>query len=351
MGWGDTFGMLDDSGETEDEKRRRLEREAQMAVLDMPAEEFPEDNMEDVADLMMSEDDRVDHDLPVVESPQFIGTDDPRTAEMLRLQEDWMARRPKREDYEPSTKRSILASLAGLAGGLADPKLGGEITTGILEGPRNRANREWAEEGKALGEVSAYAQNVSETRRKREGSLLTHESAQDRVEVQRSALTQRKEAEDLRHRDRMAILKDDTASDGARRQETARHNKEVEKIAVESNRIRSIEAAARTTSTNAYKSRVDVLNKGQDKAYPSHYRQAVMDSLGEMMTEYPDAAKWFTRNPKNPNQVVPRAGLQLSPPDAARFRAFLEDAKARAKKNMGMDEEVDPYNPLREDIP
>jgi len=344
-GWGnDVWGMMDEPTsmtptgyETEEERRRRL----QQAELDA--------QMDDVPDLFAEEEEASD----VVQAPQFSGTESPETANVFQQYKDWMARRPNREDTEPSTGRQILAGLAGFLSGIGDPQAGGRVTSGILEGPRRRAMEDWEGEGKAIGEVGKFGQDISETRRKREADVMGYEGTQGRIEAQRSAIEQRREAEDLRHEDRMDAL----TEDGARRKETGRHNKELEKLADEANRIRAIEAGARKTSAGAYASRVGALNKkgeADGKPLPPHYRQAVMDSIGEMMAEYPDASKWFIRDPRNKSVVVPRPGLKLSPPDAARFRAFLEDAKTRAKKNLGISEnedDVDEYDPLRQELP
>lgn len=333
-GWGiNVFDMMSQDGtETEEERLRRLRQ----AELDAP--------MEDVPDMFSQEEEAPE----VVQAPTFRGTESPETADIYQQYRDWMSRRPTREQTDPSTGRQLLASFIGLLGGLSNPEAGGQITAGILEGPRRRAMEDWEGEGKAIGEVGKFGQDIAETRRKREGDVLGYEGVQARVEAQRSAIGQRREAENLRHADRMAGLTEDSE----KRKEVGRHNKELERIAGDANAIRRIEAGARVTSANAYASRVGKL-EGKNPLLTPAYRQAVMDSIGEMMVEYPGADEWFTRNPTNPSQIVPKPGLQLSPPDAARFRGFLEDAKVRAKKRLNIQEEddVDEYNPLRQELP
>jgi len=339
---GRTAGISPEGGpETEEERRRRI----QQAALEAPAEE--------VQDYSFLEDQPPERE--VIQAPTFQGTESPETADVFQQYKDWMGRRPTREseEYKPSTKRTILSGLAGFLSGLGDPSMGGKVTEALLYNKYNRAKEDWTEEGKTLGEVGKFGQDIAETRRKRESDVLGYEGTQGRIEAQRSGIEQRKEAENLRHQDRMA----NATEDSERRKETIRHNKEVEKIAGEANRIRTIEAGARKTSAEAYAGRVKQLGEtgAAGKPLPPHYRQAVMDALGQMMAEYPDAKDWFVRDPRNKDKVYPKPGLKLSPPDADRFRAFLEDAKVRAKKNLNIqdtsEEDVEDYNPLRQEVP
>jgi hypothetical protein len=301
--------------------------------------------MEDVSDLeLFSEEEQGPQ---VLHAPIITGTEAPETAGLLEQYRDWASRRPSREATDPSTGRKIVAGALGFLGGLVNPAAGGAITSGILEGPRRRAMKDWEEEGKALGTVGEFAQNVSETRRKREGDVLGWEGVQSRVEAQRAAIGQRKEAENLRHQDRMANITEDSN----RRKEIERHNKELERIATEMNRIRAIEAKARKTSAEAYSSRVGALNERKgEKPNPAHYRAAIRDAISEMLPEYPDFQSYFVRHPST-KEVMVKPGLRLSPVDAQRFRAFLEDAKERAKRTYNLDDDVEDLNPFREEIP
>jgi len=328
--------------ETEEERRRRI----QQAALD----EAP---VEDVPEPLPIEEEEPD----VIQAPQILGTESPETSDVMSQYKDWMGRRPiqESEEYKPSTGRKIASGLLGFLSGLGNPEAGGRVTEALLNDKYNRAKGNWEEEGKALGEVGKFSQGVSETRRKRESGILGFEGTQARVEATRSGIEQRKSAETTRHQDRMANL----TSENERAAEVKRHNKELEVISKERNRISGVEAGARTTSANAYASRVENLNErpdaGTGKEPPYNAKQqALHDSIGEMLAEYPDAEQWFARSPKDKSKLYLKPGLKLSPVDAQRLRAFLKDAEARSKKKLGSDQGPDPvddYNPLRMDIP
>ena len=328
--------MIDNpSGEeTEEEKRRRL-------AMEEASSPVPED-VPDYGSLMED-----GGEGEVIQAPRIQGIESPETADVFQQYKDWQSRMPTRESTEPSTKRKIFAGLAGFLGALGSPEAGGRITSGILEGPRRRAMSDWEAEGASLGKVGEFAQNVSETRQKRESDVLGYEGTEKRVEATLEGVKQRRDAEDTRHRDRLAGMTEDSE----KRKEVARHNKAVEGIANEANRIREISAGASKTSAEAYAKKG--VAGGKNPLLSPAYRQAVMDAIGQMKAENPDVGKWFIQNPRNPSQIVPRPGIKLSPPDADRFRAFLEDARKRAKENLDIEDEdgVEDYNPLRQEVP
>lgn len=351
----DLIGRLGGETETEEERRRRLG----LDTLNAPDEV----NVEDLIPFEAEPDPRV------LALPEFSGTTAaPETADVLSQYKNWMTSRPRREDYEPGTGRKIAAGLLGFVSGLTgNPAAGAATTAGILEGPRLKAMRQWKEQGEGIGDVAKFAQDVAETRRKRESDIMSFEGVQGRIEAQRSAIQQRTEAENLRHKDRMASLEED----GARRKEVTRHNKALEGLAKESNSIRATEAAARTTSANAYAKHVAESGATKEKPLPAYFRQTVMDEIGQMLAEYPDYKKYFKRNPKKPDEFIvtnPDGGgffgiggsKTMAPADADRLRAFIEDAKVRAKRTLRIPiegevgnvmEPVDEYGPFRSDIP
>lgn len=321
--------------ENEEERRRRQESDMLMA---QPV-------AEDVPDLTSFQ-----PEPEVIQAPRILGTQDQTMQDILQQKREWAGRMPTYDQNKPSTKRQILGGLAGFLTALANPQAGAAVTEGIIRGPYRRKVGEWEREGKAIGEVGALGQDISATQQRRESDILGYEGTQGKIETQRSAIEQRREAENLRHEDRMGQL----TADSDKRKETARHNKVIESLAGESNRIRTIEAGARKTSAEAYSRSVDAREKPGAKPLPPQYRQAVMDAMGEMLAADPYAQQWFTRDPKNKDQIIVKPGLQITEPaDLQRFKTFLERAKARGRRAIYPEEETDvqEYNPLRQEVP
>lgn len=345
----DVWDLLGQGGyDPNEEERQRMMAEAS-APVSSPAD--------DVAELQLLEGQPqppTEGAGPVINAPQVRGAASPELSAIFRQYQDWMGRRPTRESVKPSTGRRIAAGLAGFLVGLKDPRLGIQLSSGIANQPYDQAMEQWQGEGKALGEVGKFGQDIEETKRKREATATGFEETRQRIDATMKGVEQRRDAENQRHQDRLAGITDDNL----RRAEIARHNKALEGLAREANKIRGQEAAARTTTANAYAERVGQLGEDvkQPKPLPAHYRAAVMDSIGEMLVKYPDYSKYFIRDPRNKSIIMPKPGMNLAPVDAQRLMAFLADAKKNARLNLGMPPEggpndVEDYNPLRQEVP
>lgn len=238
--------------------------------------------------------------------------------------QDWLGRRPKREDYKPSTGRKILAGLAGFLAGLQNPAAGAAVTRGIAHGKYEGALQDWQEEGKAIGDVAELGQKYAETERKGAANKMTYEASM-------TGIKQREEAEQLRHIDR----KEKAVDDRSKNAEELRHNQELEKIQQEKNRIDAREAGASETRASAYKSRMEDLNKKGSRVKYTDAEDAFWDSVEELAVEMmPEAEEYIERDSKSGKAIGWKADLNLSPEEVSKFQILKNEAAKKARRKL-----------------
>ena len=322
------------SPEEEEEERRRREGmfapapggEEVGALLapEAPVEAPPEGGVEDFG---------------VVQAPEIRGMPPSPTAGVSAQYQDWMSRRPEREDTDPSTGRKILGGVAGFLAGLGGgPAAAQQVTSGILEGPRNRAMTDWKEEGEALKDVGTYTTAAAESERKGRSDVMRLEGINRRVTAARESIAQRESAEQSRHSDREAA----DLTDNERLAETKEHNDALEKIAKEKNEIdRIFGAAATSRAESAATEAGKPPTPGKLGGY-TDLSNAMMDSLKEMMAIYPGMAKYF-RAVGDRDVVLQKKSFD-DPLDQRELRGFLEDAKKRARDKLkSLQGDVEPF--------
>lgn len=283
--------------------------------------------------------------------------------EIMKQYSDWLGQMPARKQYEPSTGRKILAGLVGFLGGLQSPEAGARITEGILDKPYNEAVGDWQLRGKAIGNVGELGQRFAETGRKRASDIMKHTEAGDRIKTAREAIGQRMTAENLRHSDRLAAAKNDAERNAARKE----HEQALIKLKQESNSIDRMEAETHKATQQSYSSRVTALNekdklgKGEKGVPYKTQQEAQMDSIIELLNEYPKMNKFFARDKDNPLNIYPKPGQDLSPEDMIDYRGFMNLVNKRVQQKLknapglvtpyGMpDESEDLIPPMRPEI-
>lgn len=78
-----------------------------------------------------------------------------QTSPFLDLLKEHLGKAPRREDYGASTKRKILAALAGTAVGIGRPTAGYELAKDITEKPYNNARQDWADRLNPLSKAAS----------------------------------------------------------------------------------------------------------------------------------------------------------------------------------------------------
>ncbi len=201
-------------------------------------------------------------------------------------------------------------------------------TRGSIEGPRRRAMSDWEDEGEALKDVGTYTTTAAETERKGTADVLRYQGVQDRVAAARESIQQRITAENQRHTDREAAQ----MTDADKAEETSRHNKEMEAIAQENNRIDAIFGAAATSRAESAAIEAERGPTPTKLGGYSDLSNAMMDSLKEMMAVYPEMAKYFKTI--GDRDVALQKGLDLDHQERAALENYLDEAKKRAREKL-----------------
>ena len=287
-------------------------------------------------------------DFGVIQAPEIRGMGPSPTADVGKQYQDWMSRMPTREETEPSTGRKIAGGIAGFLAGLGGGAGMAERTTsGILEGPRRRAMSDWQDEGAALKDVGTYTTTAAETERKGTADVMRLEGINRRVTAARESIEQRKTAEDQRHSDREAAQRtDQEVADDNRR-----HDKEMESIAQEGNRIDEIFGAA---ATSRAESAAITAERGPAPSKPSKLGSytdldnAIRDLRIKYMSEHQEIMGRYYD--ENGDVMVQTESLDTA--ERNEFNAIEDRIEREAKRVLGsLWDDVDEFPTRRQEMP
>ncbi len=254
-------------------------------------------------------------DIPNVEMPRN------PNQELLNQLSNWVVRRPKQEDYKPSTGRKILGTLIGTLAGWGHPEVARDITSGFVNKKYNEAQGNWEEEGKALGTVAPILgrERASDIRQygydiSQRGDTIARTNAKERLGLNE------KQLESL-DKWRNGMLEDNDLDRATR-----------EKISKEDIAARDRATAARREATKAAGERQDKALKAgaetEENIPISEQDKAEILATRDAIREVPEWADYVDEN----GAIKP----PKSSADVEDYSAFLRAVEEKKKGKLGL---------------
>lgn len=302
-----------------------------------------------------------------VPSPGTFSTEDIKPGQNTQLLESyrkWASERPDQDNpkYKPHTGRKIGAILAGLGVAFSGGGIPGGIAVGrnVWKQPLIKAQKDWKEEGEALGTVGKFEveqQKIGVDVAKAGTERFKAKTNAAKIPIERqNATSKTKEAET--HRQDMindAVVRMQNATTNIDRAKTYH---DLVALGVEKNAIDRIGANAAAKSAGARQTNAETYKANIGKEYKEPIRASEGDTarktvLREMLNESKEFAEYI--------DYVPKTGyIELMPEptggwftkggwkSAAKYKDFkdLLDRRVAEKLSRTRSRYVEPYRPL-----